>query len=280
MNSQEKCIVQCPFCQTRFYIWLSLFVERRSVKCSSCGNTWFQDPTEHEKAGPNLERDIRHTKNLSLSVEEKKIKTSSDQSLKPMRFIVNEPSHKDRMEPVPGFERDSRFLEEDPVSKKKYRKRFSFAIFMIPLLIFIFARDYLIRIEPSLVSIYKILGLSLRDFQEGFEVRNTAWHEVLDKGVPSLVVSGELANMSLQLKIAPTIRVRIRGAGGCHPMDLAAYVFGDEKAQGHDGLCVMDQWTLNVSYDRLLPGQVVPFETIHPYDGQHKIEKVQIDFVE
>ncbi len=253
MNSQEKRIVQCPFCQTQFYVWISLLVDRRRVKCSSCGNIWFEDPTSENHEMEDL----------------------APPALKPMRFIIND---KDQMKQLPNFERDARFLEEPEMPKRKLKKRFSI-IFIFLFLIFIFGRDYLIRLDPSLVNIYNILGLSLKDVQEGFEIRNTSWSEVIDKGIPSIVVNGELANMSVQLKSSPSVRITTRGKTGCHPMDLAAYVFGDDKAEAPDGLCIQDQWSIDVSYDRLLPGQVVPFQSIRPYDERAKVEKIQIDFV-
>jgi predicted Zn finger-like uncharacterized protein len=272
MDSQEKRIVQCPFCQAQFYVWLSLLTDRRRVKCSSCGNVWFEDPADIEAREPR-EPFIHLT---PKKVEEK----PSPPSLNLARFISHTSSHTEQMKPLPNFEKDTRFLEEERAPRKKYRKPCSFFVIIIPILFFLFARDYLIRIDPSLVGVYRLLGLSLKDVQEGFEIRNTAWHDVVDKGIPSIVIDGELANMSLQLKTAPSVRITTRGKVGCHPVDFASYIFGDDKAEGPDGLCVMDQWSMNVSYDRLLPGQVVPFKTVHPYDERRKVEKVQVDFVE
>jgi predicted Zn finger-like uncharacterized protein len=278
MNSQEKRIVQCPFCQAQFYVWLSLLVDRRRVKCSSCGNVWFEDPFDIDDRQRLTHKDPRPSQVPSAVVPEVLQDESPEPSLTLTRVIANASSA--RMDPLPHFERDMRFLEEDRAPRKKYRKRFSFLVFIIPVLFFLFARDYLIRMDPSLVNIYRILGLPLKDVQEGFEIRNTAWHDVVDQGIPSIVVEGELANMSLQLKTAPSVRITTRGKVGCHPVDFASYIFGDVKAEGPDGLCVMDQWSLDVSYDRLLPGQVVPFRAIHPYDERRKVEKVQVDFVE
>jgi predicted Zn finger-like uncharacterized protein len=276
MNSQEKRIVQCPFCQTQFYVWLSLLVDRRRVKCSSCGNVWFEDPFDTDVRETLGHQDTLPPQVIAEITEE----GSSEPSLSLTRVIAHGPSRKKHMEPLPHFERDMRFLEDERAPRKKYRKRFSFFIFLIPILFFLFARDYITKMDPSLASIYRTLGLSLKDIQEGFEIRNTAWHDLVDQGIPSIIVDGELANMSLQLKTAPSIRITTRGKTGCHPMDFASYIFGDDKVEGPDGLCVMDQWSLNVSYDRLLPGQVVPFKAIHPYDERKKVEKVQVDFVE
>jgi predicted Zn finger-like uncharacterized protein len=258
MDSLEKHIIECPFCQTKFHISTALLKERRRVKCSKCENTWFQE---------------------AIVCEEKKDTSISSEMLSPIRVIPNESRKKEQITPPPSLDKQmgSPMDDEKDSSSKRH---FSFLVFVIPFLAFFFARDYLIQVIPALSGIYRVMGLSLKDTENSFEVRDTAWHEVVDKGIPSIVVSGNLANMSSQLKTSPALRITLRGRGGCHPMDFASYVFGDDKAEGPDGLCIVDQWSLNVSYDRLLPGQVVPFSTVHPYDERQQVEKVQIDFVE
>ena len=289
MSPQEKRIVQCPFCQTKFYVWLSLLVDRRRVKCSNCQNVWFQDASECEESSapviaPPVEvaapQKPQAPKEPEKEAEEPQSLPKADEIPAPIRFISNEPEKKESMGPLPAFDDESPFPEEILAPKKKYRKRFSLVAFLIPLLLVIFARDYIVRGIPAMAYVYRLAGLSLKKSQEGFELRNTSWYEVTDKGIPSIVVNGELANMASAVKTAPAVRVTMRGHGGCHPTDFASYIFGDDKAEGPDGLCVVDQWTINVSYDRLLPGQVVPFSTTHPYDERSKVEKIQIDFTQ
>lgn len=264
MHLQEKHIIECPFCQTKFHIYASLLEERRRVKCSCCNNTWFQEPVKPAK--PPVE--------ISPSTIEKP--ESFEKSLS-IRIISNEPSKKEKLGPLPSLEKQSGLLPDESSSSKKH---FSLLVFLLPFLGFFIAKDYLVQIAPSLEGIYRMVGLSVKNKESNFEIRDTAWQEVIDKGISSIVVSGNLANMSSHLKASPAIRITLKGKGGCHPMDFASYIFGDDKAEGADGLCVMDQWSLAVSYDRLLPGQVVPFSTVHPYDEKYAVEKVQIDFVE
>lgn len=255
MDSLEKHIVECPFCQTKFHISCFLLKERRRVKCSKCENTWFQD---------------------AIFVE----KENNPNDSSPIRVILNEKSKKEQLGPLPSLDKQMGFPHDEEKIGSSSKRNFSFVVFLIPFLIFFFAKDYLAKMIPALSGVYQMIGLSVKDVENSFEVRDTAWHEVIDKGIPSIVVSGNLANMSSRLKSSPALRITLRGRGGCHPMDFASYVFGDDKAEGPDGLCVVDQWSLNVSYDRLLPGQVVPFSTMHPYDERQEVEKVQIDFVE
>lgn len=265
MQLQEKHIIECPFCQTKFHLYASLLEERRRVKCSCCKNTWFQEPIKKQKLPAEV--DFIATDERSEPFE----RSSS------IRVISNEPSKKEKLGPLPSLEKQHPILSEESTSSKKH---FSLIVFFLPFLVFFLAKDYLVQIAPSLAGIYRMVGLSIKDKENSFEVRDTAWHEIIDKGISSIIVNGNLANMSPQLKSSPAIRITLKGRGGCHPMDFASYIFGDDKAEGPDGLCVMDQWSLNVSYDRLLPGQVVPFSTVHPYDERYAVEKVQIDFVE
>ena len=61
-------------------------------------------------------------------------------------------------------------------------------------------------------------------------------------------------------------------------MNFSSYIFGDDKVEGEDGLCVLDRWSLDVWDDRLLPGQIVPFKMIRPYEVPNNVKKVHISF--
>lgn len=280
MTSQKKRIIECPFCQTKFYVWLSLLTERRKVKCSSCGNAWFQDPYETEKPLEETtpQEDLKSNP-PPLPVEPSKSKVAEEE-LKPIRFISNETEKKKDMEPVPEFAKDHSFEEEEGQGKGKTKKRLYVGLILLFLLVFVGGRNYIVKMVPDMGIIYRSLGISLDAGRQGFELRNTSWYEMVDKGIPSIVVNGELTNMSNQVRTSPAIQITLRGSGGCHPMDLASYIFGDDKAVGKDGLCVVDQWSVNASYDRLLPGQVVSFSSTHPYDERSKVEEVQIGFTQ
>ena len=263
MDQKSKYIVQCPFCQTEFYVWLDLLLSKRRVRCSKCENTWFQDPEDC------LGKIEKLPKESSPKIEEPQ----------PVRDIKASDKTLNTMEPLPSFETQEDDSNPQPYQKKK-TPLVSLIAFLIPIAVFIVARDFIAQQIPLLSYVYRAIGLPLKSAQEGFEIRNTAWFETIDQGIPSVAVSGELTNMSSRVKSAPAIRVTLKGTGGCHPMDFASRLFGDDKAIGPDGTCVVDQWTVNVSYDRLLPGQVVPFSTTHPYDERSQVSKVKIDFVE
>lgn len=259
MGSQEKRIVICPFCQTKFYVWLSLLSERRKVRCSHCQNSWFQDPKDCESS--------------------KQDEGDSTPSLVAMRFIGSDSDKKNDLPPVPPLGKKEMFDEEDSFPKQK-KRRFSFIAFLLPLVIFILSHRLLVQAFPVLERVYRILGLTPVKERESFEIRNTSWQQVMDQEIPSLMLVGELSNVSPQLKDAPSLQVVLRGTGSCRPADLASQVFGDEKVVGDDGTCVLERWPLAIGHNRLLPGQVVAFKSSHPLDEHYKIEKVQIDFSE
>jgi len=100
-------------------------------------------------------------------------------------------------------------------------------------------RDWVAEQWPPAARLYAALGLRVADTSLGLELRKVMPSRDMTDGVPTLVIDGEVTNVSAVVRAVPKIKVILRD---------------NDK---HD----LQNWTFSVSEERLSPGQSVAFHT-------------------
>jgi len=279
MEKSQKNILSCPFCQKKFYIDAKLLLPNgRTVKCSNCKSNWHQDPLKNS-------REMDYVFDTEKGGWEKSPEDDNTSQKKFIRQLI-----KDTVDvaesPLSKIETPSEQTNyaykaplQKPVSFKKKLLKITSILSILFTLLFVF-RDSVTYYIPGLSNLYKSLGIEVSiSAAEKFEIRQKSWSNVIQNGFPSVIIKGDLANMSDRVYEAPTIKITLRGKGACKPTSLTDKIFKNKKSADEFGSCAMDEWHVRPTNDRLLPGQIVPFSTMHPYDERFKITGVYLDFV-
>jgi predicted Zn finger-like uncharacterized protein len=104
------------------------------------------------------------------------------------------------------------------------------------------AREEVVALWPPATRLYSMIGFAVQPPGIGLELRKTTPVFATENGVRTLIVEGEVANISQVARDVPTLRVVLRDRDGG---ELQALDF-------------------NVAEQRLLPGASVPFRTSIP----------------
>jgi predicted Zn finger-like uncharacterized protein len=282
MEKLHKSILSCPFCQKKFFIDAKLLLPKgQNVKCSNCDNAWYQNPIVEEKL-----EEPQDTEYTFHTEEGEWVKEKDNDNSAPKRFIrqlVKESIDiENPLSKLDSTENHS-YAYQAPIKKtKNIKKRFLKIIScfcMVFTALFIF-KDSFVYYIPGLSFVYNSFGIEVKTSSyEKFEIREKSWSNIVENGIPSVIVRGTLANMSDRVYEAPTVKITLKGKGACKPSTFASSIFGGKKTVDEFGSCIIDEWNIRPTNDRLLPGQITPFSTIHPYDERFKVTGVYIDFV-
>jgi predicted Zn finger-like uncharacterized protein len=199
-------IVTCPACTTRYLVDpRALGDAGRVVRCANCSKTWHQTPPEDR---PRL---------LDLAPAEG----------------------------VPDFTTGPAQLPALP------RRRLPVATVISAVLVItiaaaaiagIAAREQVVAFWPPATRLYTMVGLPVQPPGIGLELRKTTPAFTTENGVRTLIVEGEVANVSQIARNVPTLKVVLRDRDG-----------GELQTLHFD-----------VAEQRLLPGASVPFRTSIP----------------
>jgi predicted Zn finger-like uncharacterized protein len=197
-------IVTCPSCATRYLVDpRALGTAGRVVRCANCSKTWHQTPPD------DLPR--------SLDIGPADV---------PPDFTTVRPQ-------LPALPR-RRFLPWTTI-----------AAAVVLLLLFsgavaaIAAREQVVALWPPATRLYTMVGLSVAPPGIGLELRKTTPAFTTENGVRTLVVEGEVVNISPIARDVPMLKVVLRDRDGGELQSLS----------------------FNVAEQRLLPGASVPFRT-------------------
>lgn len=284
MEKPTKQILSCPFCQKKFYIQPELLLPKgRTVKCTNCNNSWHQDPIDQNH--PKTDDAFDTKKGEESEEEDFEGEDTAPHQKKFMRQLVKEEVNVEN--PLPKLDEDpsqaSNYAYQAPIEPKKNAKKrlikgISFFCILFTFL-FVFKNSIAYHM-PVFAPVYKFLGIELNlSSAEKFEIREKSWSNIVENGVPSVLVRGDLANMSDRVHEAPTIKITLKGKGACKPSSFISRIFGNKKTADEFGSCVMEEWHVRPTNDRLLPGQITPFSAAHPYDERFKVTGVYLDFV-
>jgi predicted Zn finger-like uncharacterized protein len=201
-------IVTCPACTTRYLVDpRALGDAGRLVRCAHCSKTWRQTPPE------DLPR--------SLDVAPANV--------------------------VPDFTAGRPQL---PALLRRRGLRWATIAWSVLVVILasgaiagIAAREDVIALWPPATRLYSMIGLAVQPPGIGLELRKTTPVFATENGVRTLIVEGEVANISQIARDVPTLKVVLRDRDGG---ELQALSF-------------------NVAEQRLLPGASVAFRTSIPH---------------
>lgn len=186
-------ILTCPNCATRYQVDAQAFsTQGRQVRCAKCEYSWFQPAIEAEEEAPRR-----------LDIEE-------DTG----REITGE-------EPPPP-----------PVRSRRRRRRMSALIAWLVLIVIVGglgAASYLFRYEivaawPQAATLYDMLGVDA----QGLKFNNVIWTQETEDGMPVLVISGEIVNVTGQNVAVPKVRVSLRDG---QRRDIYHWTFAPDVAQ-------------------------------------------------
>jgi len=199
-------IVTCPSCSTRYLVDpAALGTAGRTVRCASCSHTWHQTPPD----------------DAPLSVDRPPpVSLVTPQSYRPNQLPV-----------VPSASHRNRWL----------------ALGWVGLLLVVIAlvggaawqREHIVSAWPATARLYALFGLSVEQPGLGLETRNVATARTKTQGIDTVVVSGEVVNISNTVRSVPRLRVVLRDGA-------------DKELQALN---------FNAQRDQLLPGESTPFET-------------------
>lgn len=179
-------ILTCPNCASRFLLSAqALAPEGRRVKCSSCGEEWFQQPDPDELVG-DTEKDIEE---IPESVK-----------------------------PVPEGSASSALSDDGSDTESAPNRKAQMAGFMAAFLIFaailgalIAMKSQVMKTWPYSAGFYQIFGVPVEAPGEGL-VFDKIQAKLLQSD--TIVVRGNIVNLSMQEQSLPAIEVSIRNPGG------------------------------------------------------------------
>jgi predicted Zn finger-like uncharacterized protein len=200
-------IVTCPACTTRYLVDPRVLGDAgRVVRCAKCSKTWHQTPPE------DLPR--------SLDVAP--------------------------VDVVPDLTAGRPQLPALPPRRGLPATTIAWGVLVLVLgsgaIAGIAAREPVVALWPPAARLYSMIGLAVGPPGIGLELRKTTPVFATENGVRTLIVEGEVANISQIARDVPTLKVVLRDRDG-----------GD-----------LQTLSFNVAEQRLLPGASVAFRTSIP----------------
>jgi predicted Zn finger-like uncharacterized protein len=213
-------IVTCPSCSVRYLVDpRALGQKGRTVRCARCGHTWHQDPAEETPSAAPPPPPAGE--GAPAAAEDAAPRRPASPSLAAERRIQ-----------LPAVRRP--------------RRRWGPALASVLTLIVMVAglayaavleRDRVIAILPAAAGVFARLGFPSSANGVGLEFRNVTTSREMSNGLPALVVSGEVTNVSSIPRDVPTLVVILR-----------------DKTD-HD----LQNATISMNQQQLAPGETVPF---------------------
>jgi predicted Zn finger-like uncharacterized protein len=203
-------IVTCPDCSTRYLVDpRALGAIGRLVRCASCAHTWHQSPPEDAPRRVDLPV-------LEPIVEAQPV-------MRPTAERVQLPAL---------------------TSQRRGGSVVLWGLYVVALVALSLgglwvARDQMVAYWPATAHYYDMLGIAVAQVQGVLELQKVATSRDVENGLPTLIIQGEVVNISKVAQEVPKLRVTLRDS---NERELAS-------------------WSFSVTDDRLLPGASVPFRT-------------------
>lgn len=213
-------IVTCPSCAVRYLVDArALGAKGRMVRCARCGHTWHEAMPE-----------------LVLPADE------SPPPPPPPRQPLEPPPPRERAPELTAEQRHQ--LPALPRPQPHWGPAIAWSLTAIALLgglgyAAIVERERVVGIMPAAAALYARAGLPVGDSGLGLEFRNVTTSREMANGLPSLVIAGEVKNVSSIARAVPKLVVILRDRSERDLQDL----------------------TVAAPADRLQPGESVPFHT-------------------
>jgi predicted Zn finger-like uncharacterized protein len=239
-------ILSCPACSTRYVVApAAIGASGRTVRCARCQHSWHQDLPEDQEI-PRLTRPPEFEAppvmpSMSSAFEDRPAfdsYLSEDEPTTPPADPM--PSFMGRPEPIGGDRNLPAVSESRP---RITRLMIGWAALVLVVILLLaglwFARAPLVAAWPPIGRLYALTGVPVDAQNFGLEVRNlTPAFSKIDN-VPTLVVTGDVANVAGGARKVPPLRVSLTNA---------------QKQ-------VLKTWDFTIGRDQLLAGETAPFQT-------------------
>lgn len=225
-------IVSCPSCGTRFDVnALDLGARGRKVRCVRCAQIWHQEP--------DLE-----TSRFFGTPDEDGLYASQEPPAPLPNFMMESSAV---AAPPADEDLDFAFVRRPPPAPAKSHRDVVklasiAAVFVAVVIVAVVAylgRESIVARWPLLAPAYAALGLQAEPLGAGLELRGINSALIPNAGKLSLVVAGEVANVSTVPRSVPPLTIHLRD--------------GTNK--------VLSSWTIAPRPGKLLPGASMPFQT-------------------
>jgi predicted Zn finger-like uncharacterized protein len=207
-------ILTCPECSTRYLVDpRNLGATGRMVRCAGCAHTWHQTPPQEEAPPVDAPQ------------------------------LAVEPA--DATEPQIGLRSGGRVqLPALPTPRRRSSGLgwLAYAVLMAALIAggVWWTRAQLVSLRPELAAFFEMLGVPVEVAQaDSFEIHDISTSDEIENGLPTLIIKGEVSNVSPVPKQVPKLKVTL---------------LDNNKHE-------LQSWSFTVSDDRMLPGASVPFRT-------------------
>ena len=171
-------ILSCPSCTTRYLVDpKALGGGGRTVRCASCGHTWFQTPPED-------------------------MPRAAEMQMAPPPEAVT---------PLPPGSNLPAFTDPEP---RSYGAAIGWLVFVVCFLgsiagVFLM-KEQIVEQWPPAARLYDVLKIPVETAGAGLEVRNVVSSRRDDAGSSVIVVEGTVVNVSGQARDVPALRVFVR----------------------------------------------------------------------
>ncbi|WP_020181017.1 MJ0042-type zinc finger domain-containing protein [Methylopila sp. M107] len=251
--------ISCPNCDASYRIDASALGAGRAVRCARCKTEWFaRDPSEAPEIGPvtSLEPGMFDALEPIEGLDDDAIAIDAIDEAEPQPSTKSFAASR-RPAPtrrwLPGFVRSepkARPAPGRPKKKSAFRIRPAAALAAVGCVVLaalVGERVAVVQAAPSLASLYSRIGLPVN--VRGLSIADVKSVERIEEGVPLLLVSGVVTNVSGDVILVPRLRLAITA-------DRARELY---------------VWTTVASRAKLAPGESTPFRArlaSPPAEGQ------------
>lgn len=221
-------IVTCPACSVRYLVELDpLAAKGRIVRCARCAHTWRLETGEDAPVA-------------DAEPEAPELAATVDEPPQP------EPPHERERAPAPRP--DERLAPSMAARSTGRRGRSAVRLAVVVAVLAVLGwaavvqRNVVASLLPGTAPLYALAGIPVGGNSPGLVFRNVTTSRDMANGLPTLVIKGEVANVSSVARAVPPIVAILR------------------DSNEHD----LSRQSFSVPAARLLPGESTPFQTTIP----------------
>lgn len=228
-------IVTCPACATRFMIDpRALGAGGRSVRCSQCNHVWVQDPPEDGPRRVDLQpRGAERPAPARAAIAMPAAAPARNVPLPPLPPAAETPRPS---APPPEYTAAT----DNTIVRGSNRPLIVAAILVLIIGVLWYGRDFIVDRVPALQGVYALFGdAGPGTLGDDLEIRRITSNRRDENGHATLVIDGEVANVSSGSRHVPPVRITLEDATR-RPIK---------------------SWTVVATTDPLPPGETAPFHS-------------------
>ncbi len=235
-------IITCPNCETQFNVDAAAFIPNgRTVRCAKCSHKWTQRPPESAEAPAEAADDVPAAAPAAPPPDAAGDDLDDDEDIpeiveRPVVPDVAPTRRRGRVAAIGGWA----------------------ALVLVVVAVLggaFFARQPIVELWPPAGQLYALIGFPVASPYDGLEIGEPALKQTRDGESTVLVVSGEIANTSEDVREVPRLRVALLN------------VRGDE----------ITNWSFTATATALAPGDATGFTTSYR-DPPENARGVEVTF--